>query len=276
MIGRASIAQYRGPVLDRGDGYVYIPPHPFLTPYIANYTITCPQQGNMPIDYTVLPSGSATLCYSLSESGIFDGLRGINTKASVVGAHAVQFDLLLLIEFHPAGLWPLIRVPQHEILDDSFRFADLDMRLHRQILDILYISEDIDALIDRLDQILMARLATSVLNPQLAQAMNAIMERGGLMSIRQLAEETCYSERQLRRIFVERLGMGINAFSRIVRVNRAIHMMQTDRTAMSTVAVTAGFYDQPHFIHDFQALCGVTPMVYMEKMSVFYNDIYKL
>ena len=267
---------YRGAALHRGDSFVYIPPHPYLRPYIANYTITCPQQGNMPPDYTILPSGSATLRYSINNTGIYDSLRGINTKACMVGARALQFDLLLLIEFRPAGLWPFIRLPQQELLDNSFSFSDLHARLNSRISEALLTSETISAFIERLDQILLRCLPAAAPHPQLTQAITTIVRSGGLADIRQISIDVGYSERQLRRIFLQRLGVGMHTFSRIVRVNRAVGMMQTVGTGMASIANEVGFFDQPHFIHDFKALCGVSPSAYLKKMSVFYNDAYKI
>jgi hypothetical protein len=65
----------------KGPGFVYMPPHPLLA-YIANYTVTCPSHGAMTDDYTVLPTASATLSYSIDSSAITGGLRGIDTKAA--------------------------------------------------------------------------------------------------------------------------------------------------------------------------------------------------
>jgi len=38
------------------------------------------------------------------------------------------------------------------------------------------------------------------------------------------------------------------------------------------VAAQTGFFDQPHFIHDFRAILGLTPQKYICNMSDFYND----
>ena len=97
-----------------------------------------------------------------------------------------------------------------------------------------------------------------------------------MADIRQISMDVGYSERQLRRIFLQRLGVGMHTFSRIVRINRAVGMMQTVGTGMASIANEVGFFDQPHFIHDFKALCGVSPSAYLKKMSVFYNDAYKI
>lgn len=276
MIAADSIQRYYGPSLARGSGFVYISPHPLLSPYIANYTVTCPSRGAMSDDYTILPTASATLVYSIGSRSITSGLRGINTKAAVVGRHANQFDTLLLIEFHPAGLYPLIRIPQSELLDDSFSFSQLSAQLNKDILDIVQTTDHIDSLKDGLDRIFLSRLAGALIQPQLACAMAFIYEKHGAVKLHALTKEAFLSERQLERFFKQYLGTGIRTFSRIVRVNHSLRLLQTTENNMSFISAEAGYHDQAHFIHDFRALCGTTPGSYMDRMSDFYNDAYKM
>lgn len=276
MIAVESIQRYCGPSLARGSSFVYISPHPLLSRYIANYTVTCPSHGVMTDDYTILPTASATLSYSIGNNTITDRLRGINTKAAVVGSHANQYDTLLLIEFHPAGLYPLIRIPQSELLDDSFPFSSLDAQLNKEILDAVLAADHINFLKDSLDWIFLSRLAGAVINPQLARAMEVICHTHGSVNLSALSKAVYLSERQLERFFTQYLGTGVKTFSRIIRLNHSLHLLQTTNDSMSSIAAEAGYHDQAHFIHDFRTLCGTTPQFYLNRMSDFYNDAYKM
>ncbi len=276
MVFEASVAAYKGPALARGPGFVYLRPHPRLSRYIANYTVTCPGAAGMAGDYTILPTASATLTYSFDGNTVFDGLRGVNTRASVVGAHAVFFRLLLLIEFHPAGLFPLLGVPQSELLDVSHPFSDVDGALHRRVLSALLAAPDIGTLKESMDAIFLSLLDGVRESPQVAQAMHSIFESHGGVSARALSQQTHYSEKQMGRLFRQQIGTGIKEFSRIVRVNHAVRLLETAGGNLAAVAALAGYFDQPHFIHDFQALCGVTPRAFLEKRAIFYNDSYKM
>jgi hypothetical protein len=62
----------------------------------------------------------------------------------------------------------------------------------------------------------------------------------------------------------------------IFLVNYALRLLQSKPQCSADVAVQAGFFDQPHFIHDFKAVCGLTPQEYKQNMSVFYNDRFKM
>lgn len=276
MIALKDVQRYQGPALIRGPGSVYVAPHPLLSPYIANYTVTCPSHGAMADDYTILPTASATLSYAIGNNAVTGGLRGINTKAVTVGSHANQFETLLLIEFHPAGLYPLIRIPQSELLDASFAFAHLSAQLNQEILDAVNAAEGIHSLKSRLDRLFLSRLADAAIHPSLLNAVKVIMDMHGAVSGHALSQTVFLSERQLERIFMQHLGTGVKTFSRIVRVNHSLHLLQAADGSISGLAAEAGYHDQSHFIRDFQALCGITPQGYLKRMSVFYNDAFKM
>ncbi len=276
MITKESVRQYAGPALMRGPSYVYIPPHPALAPYIANYTFTCPVAGEMPDQYTIMPTASATLVYAAGSSAVVDGLRGVNTRASAVGAYANRYPLLFLIEFHPGGLRPLLGLPQSELVDTSVPLSAIDARLHGRILEALLASRGVADLKDSVDRILLSALERAEIDPTVALAQHLIRASLGGISARALSREVFYSEKHLNRLFREHIGTGIKTFARIVRVNHALRLLETEGGNMASVASLAGYFDQPHFIHDFQALCGVNPQAYLDKKSIFYNDRFKM
>jgi AraC-like DNA-binding protein len=226
--------------------------------------------------YTVLPTASSTLVYSISKNTVTGELRGINTRAAVVGSHANQYDTLLLIEFHPAGLYPLIKIPQSELLNGSFPFAQFDARLNKEILDSLHATNHIASLKESLDRIFLKHLIGVALNPQLNSAMKIIYETNGSANLSALSKAVYIGERQLERIFKQYIGTGVKTFSRIVRVNHSLRLLKTTNERQSFIAAEAGYHDQAHFIHEFKALCGVTPQSYLNRKSDFYNDVFKM
>ncbi len=232
----------------------------------------------MPVDYTILPSDSATLCYSLGAGGAKGRLRGINSVASVVGASASLETLMVLIEFHPGALWPLICVPQSELRDASFPFADIAPApaLDRLIASAISDAGDVAELVKNLDAVFLPRLTGCDLHKPLSHAMKRVLDSTGTLDVRIICRDTFLSERQMERLFKERLGMGMKAFSRIVRLNGAVRVLETNNAPLSQVAFDTGYSDQPHFAREFKALCGVTPAQYRANIPAFYNDTFKL
>lgn len=276
MLTPQSVRAYRGPAFERGPGHAYLAPAPALAPYIANYTITCPTPETMPAGYTVLPTASATLTYAVGGGHIADGLRGVNTRPCQVGAYAGQHTLLLLIEFHAAGLYPLLRIPQSELLDISLSFSQVHAPLHRQILQAMEASNDIPSLCRALDAIFLAALADAQSDAAFSQAMAHVLSTHSQTDPRALSALAHYSQRHLARLFHRHVGTGIKTFLRIVRVNHAMRLLSAPQGNMAAVAAASGYFDQPHFIHEFQSLCDMTPQAYLRGMSIFYNDTYKL
>lgn len=278
MIHKSDIFLYSGAALRKLPDCVYIAAHPLLRPYIANYTLTCPVSdfGEMPHDYTITPTASATLCFSVENTRIDSGLRGVNTMATIVGANASRYDWLLLIEIHPAKLYPLVRLPQAELLDMSLPFSDIDSLLDRRIKELMEQHNTIDGLIESLDALFLTYLAQSSLHPPIEVALAALLRCGGQVDSRTLSQACCMSQRQLERLFRQYVGPSVKTFSRILRVNRAMRYMSSFNCSLTTIAVDSGYYDQSHFVRDFKALCGISPTAYLERRSIFYNDTFKI
>ncbi len=273
MISKKNIECYQGISLSRGEDFLYIPPNVLLRPYISCYTITFP--ANMSDEYTILPSASSTMVISVSDQKITGALRGVNTKICNVGKHANKMRFLLLVEFHSGCLFPLIRADQSEFVDLSFDLKDIDKPLMQAIENELLNSEGIEALVVSLDSIFLNRLADLREEKTIIAIKNKILAHNGNIGVRELSSEFFYSEKQIRRLFLQQIGTSPKTFSRIVRVNYALQLLQSTDMRFTDIAVQTGFFDQPHFIHDFTSICGMTPQKYVQGMSFFYNDNYK-
>jgi len=68
------------------------------------------------------------------------------------------------------------------------------------------------------------------------------------------------SERHLRRVFRETVGVSPKAFAKLMRFDRALRVAREDcRASWGSIAAAAGCYDQAHLIAEFRAIAGVTP-----------------
>jgi AraC-like DNA-binding protein len=68
------------------------------------------------------------------------------------------------------------------------------------------------------------------------------------------------SERHLRRVFRETVGVGPKTFAKITRFRRAVSAArEASQPSWARIAATTGYYDQAHLITEFRAIAGVTP-----------------
>lgn len=273
MIDEKSIGKYQAYAIYKDANSVVIAPHKLLRPYISNYTFTAPKE--MPKQQTVLPTVSNTLVYALGNNTITDGLRGVNTKPTTIGGFASQFDFMFLVEFHAGGLYPFIKVDQNLLLDSVHSFKALNKMLNKQLIEAYYLSNSITNLVNRLDTIFLTCLDQTVINPALTYSMKLVQASNGIIRSRDLAKEVFYSEKQLNRLFQKNVGTSVKKFSRIARMKYAIDILNRYISLPQLPEIT-GHYDLSHFIHDFESVYGLTPTEYTDKMSLFYNDPFKL
>jgi AraC-like DNA-binding protein len=75
-----------------------------------------------------------------------------------------------------------------------------------------------------------------------------------------VALELGVSERHLRRVFRETVGVSPKAFAKLTRFHRALRAAREhDQANWANIAIAAGYYDQAHLIADFRTIAGVTP-----------------
>ncbi|HEY0021855.1 MAG TPA: helix-turn-helix transcriptional regulator [Longimicrobium sp.] len=81
--------------------------------------------------------------------------------------------------------------------------------------------------------------------------------------VRIVAKSLYVSERHLRRLFLDRVGVSPSSYLRLSRFVRAMHLLE-GRGSLTRVAHAAGYYDQAHFCRDFKVLGGITPSQYRD------------
>lgn len=261
-------------ILLRENDFIYILPHSALQAQISNYTITFPSEEIISDSYTVIPHGSATLVFSYNKSGFYGKLFGPITKPCMVGSLANKYDMLLIIEFQPSGLYAFTGINQKELINQIIPFEMINSTLNKLILETLEDTNYLDELISCLDKHLLENLY-ALYPPELQMATKMIIKNYSNISCRDISAFVYYSERHLNRIFENYLGMNIKTFLRMVRINKAIRFMQNSQYSITNASYEAGFYDLSHFIHDFKSICEITPQKYRNNMSDFYNEIAK-
>lgn len=262
-------------ILIQGSDFAYLLPHPALNNWISNYTITFPSEGMMSDKYAVIPHGCATLVFSFDGTNFFSNLFGPATKPICVGGEANRFRFLFIVEFQPAGYYAFSGMPQNELTDTAIAFETVNPVLNRLMTQQMETAVDIHTLVTEMDRLFLVHLKTAFYRAEFSLANQMIVKSGGAISVKELSQNVFYSERHLGRIFGEYIGVNIKSFSRLVRVNKAIRLLRQSHFSITQTYLQTGYYDMPHFIHDFKSICGITPQEYGDNLSDFYSEIAK-
>lgn len=109
-----------------------------------------------------------------------------------------------------------------------------------------------------------------------------IYRTDGQIKISDLAFQTSYSERYIRKIFLEEMGFSPKTFCSIIRLQRAVEFINYGYDEKTADWVTdLGYYDQSQCIRDFRKYIGMTPKQYKklvidgnyQKRAVYAHDI---
>jgi AraC-like DNA-binding protein len=175
---------------------------------------------------------------------------------------------VLLATFTPVGAYTVVRSPLHELAGFTVGLAELvscSEELHQ-------LSEQLDAAIDHrqrvalVEHFLLARLSVSGTDPLITAAV-AWLEQG--TTSQRMDDLTRYiglSQSALERRFRRIVGVSPKKYASLMRLRRAVRLQETG-VDLTTVAHTAGYFDQSHFIKDFRRATGSAPSSFFGRNS---------
>ena len=259
-------------VLLRVNEFICLLPHPALREYISNYNITFPTKDLMPDSFTVMPCGCGTLSIEKDGENLSADLHGPVTKPYVVGGQASQVEMMITIEFKPAGLYAFTGISQRELTDKTFPLEEINPALSKLVAEAFEKAESICKMVTAFDILLLANMRNIAYHPGLKRMLWNINDYAGDITVKRLSNDIHYSERQLNRIFNQHVGPSAKSFTRLIRINNTFRLLKKPNNSLTFVSDVAGFHDLSHFIRDFKLVCGVTPQEYRSNMSDFYNN----
>lgn len=172
--------------------------------------------------------------------------RGV---ARVAGAH-----------LRPHGGFDLFRVPQHRFTNRIVDLQAIEPALAAALRKDVVPHEDARTMVEALAAVLQSRFTAAVAPCAAHQGVAIAFALKGMISVSDLARASRVSDRQLERLFRQRIGISPKQFVRIVRFQEVLRATRSaPDLGWATVALEHGFYDQAHFINDFKTFVGCTP-----------------
>ncbi len=143
----------------------------------------------------------------------------------------------------------------------------MSRRVQRLLGQLVGVSETIEA-VNIIEASIAARLARAEApDPEVPLALEAAERLVGA-KVSSVAVSLGVSERHLRRVFHEAIGMSPKQFARLARFRRALHAAREDsRLGWAGIAAAAGYFDQSHLIADFHAIAGVAPRALLGELG---------
>lgn len=179
---------------------------------------------------------------------------------------------LLGIEFTPSGFYRLFQTDCSALTDEMTDLRALLPGAAQRLDAKLWATKSPHRRLDLLEGFLLERVPTAVETPYLDRALQLIERHRGHVGIASLAEQSGLSPRQLSRQFLKCVGIGPKHYAKIVQIKHAFVALQSSDTGeLQNIALAAGYYDQAHFIHDFQRLVGMNPRAFLRHPDAFLD-----
>ena len=185
-------------------------------------------------------------------------------QRSVIGVH-----------FKPGGAFQFFKLPADELqgrlvsLDDVWGAAAADLR--EQLLEAGTPRRQFQTL----ENALMARAVKRFeRHPAVRFALDQFSGAERIRTVSEVSDQIGLSARRFIEVFRSEVGLTPKLFCRIRRFQKLIHSLGAgSRVNWANAALECGYFDQAHFIHDFQAFSGLTPSVYLSQRTEHLNHV---
>lgn len=252
-------------------GLKWFAPPPSLLPWVQCYwAAQVPLFSTVEFNENLYPDGGTSLSIDFQENEIprihfnaYDQVSKMNFSRGVDR---------MGIRFHPGGAFHLLGLEMSTLIGTEHNTEDLGLRSFQELQETLAKANSAHQRIWQFDNWLLQLAAQASIrrNPvqHLLQQMALTQE-----PIEALSSNMPISRRQLERKFQIEVGISPAQIKQLQRIKQARTLItrQPD-LPLTQIAADTGFYDQAHFIRQFQKITGQTPGQYRQKkMSQKYN-----
>jgi AraC-like DNA-binding protein len=268
--------------------YLEVPASPDLTPWISHFrVIRGPAHSNtVPTALRLLTDACTGIVIDCGPSGLSSPpvFMGVMQTATVVTF--AESRELIGVRFKPGGALPFVTSSLHEFTGRRVPLPLLWGSLAQRMGDVVRSApfrEQVPALenclrawIRRQQSAASSTQATAARELALVSQAIAHLDHDAAARVRDVAAALCVGERRLERVFNRAVGVPPKVFHRMRRCCEAARLIRdacgedhhTTRKRnvapcnWSAIGADAGYADQAHFIREFRALTGVTPVAY--------------
>lgn len=262
-------------------------PQPPLSQFVENMWLV----EGYAADYTrekILPDGAIELIIDLDTQPktIFDDeksehfrtvskgwISGERTRYLVIGAARNQS--MVGIRFRPGGAYPFFSFPISEFTESvtelEFVWGGLVDEIRNQLAEI----ESPDARLLCIESFLLRQAKRSLeANRLIAFAVHQLQHSPQFLAIRDLASTIGITQKHLISQFEKVVGLKPKSFARVCKFQKVVNLIEQQKEIeWAAIASDCGYYDQAHFIHEFQTFSGLNPSAYLTQRGEYLNFV---
>ncbi len=242
-------------------------PSEYLRPYISCYwTMTSEIELQEPISHRVVPDGCIDIIFDLNGHSYRQAASIVGTMTKPIFAELKAHVNYIAIRFLPGAFLDFFNSPTHDLADRIIPLEAISPKEEHNLTEQLVLEHHAASRIELLERYLEnLRRRNNRNDPVAKNAIYIILKNKGNIQISELSRIVDSSRRHLRRKFDRWIGVSPKAFCRIIRfqnVFRTLH--HNPKCNLLSAALDAGYYDQSHFIHEFNSYYGLNPSEFLQ------------
>lgn len=263
-------------------------PSPPLSAYIEAFCFSDGEASLPPKKERCLPNGQVAVVVNLGH----DTIRVANLQhadqfqhfhGSVFTGAFSRFCVLdtttmvttLSICFKPGGARLFLPMPvaelANQVVDLSCIFGAAAFDLREQ----LQASQTNDKRVSILERFFLTRVSyEQALSPAIRFALTSFQAEKERRSISEVTTQLGLNPKRFISLFEEAVGLTPKVFCRVLRFQEVLQRITGEQPVRwADLALDCGYFDQAHFIHDFQAFAGLTPSAYLVRRGEHHNHV---
>jgi AraC-like DNA-binding protein len=236
--------------------------------------------GGREVDYwsRALPRGAVTVIFDVGQRqrpdiyGADGNIRLDVPPAFITGSHTASYvskiaadEPVMAVHFRPGGAVPFFGIPLGDLENMYVGVEEVWGRDGRELHDRLIETSSVATRLRILEEFLLSRPWSSVhRHPGVAAAMAAIEDNPSIR-MADIRHVVGMSTKRLIALFRAEVGLSPKAYARIRRFQAALRLLSTGTVGGARIAADVGYFDQAHFVREFESFTAMTPTQYCQQ-----------
>jgi len=235
---------------------------------------------------TILPKGIVEIIFNFSDNITYSNhamdVNMVLPSCFINGLNFKPFNLIksrqqsfLGIQLNVIGLKFLFNIPANElrdtVVDGSQVCKSLDVLCHQ-----LFLGKTFEEQVETIRKWICEKISGSKYSKSINHVHNLFYSQKLYdIKVNELCIEKCISDRQLRRISLEWLGMNTETFLLYKKYLESLQLLHNPNLSLTQIGLKAGYYDQSHFIREFKSFTTLTPKDYQASITDLPGHIFR-
>lgn len=182
------------------------------------------------------------------------------------------------IVFRPAALATIFGLPMYEYVEERVNLYKVFKKeiVDKYTLQIKAVNDE-KKRVQLLEEFILHQCRLQKPVPDfIDKAANFIIDNNGMLLVNDLLKDSCMSRRTFERKFFQKVGLSPKYFARLRRIGYICNLIAGKKKVdWPKIFYECEFYDQAHFIKDFEEFTGRTPQQYLKENTELANLVEK-